>query len=315
MLAVVGIAAERQYLWPEGKMPDAQDKQFARMTDEKGSTNKIAYIEWLAKPENPNGGIIIMISGGAYQCCCDIHHVRKMWPDCFGKAGFQMVNLCYRTPRPEGLPIYQTAWEDGQRAVRMVRAEAKKRGLNPENIGVVSMSAGSHLATLLATSSQTPAYEAIDDFDKIPSADLVVTSYALLQRDFEQAYYDKEFSALVIDEAQHIKNRDTKNAKAVKAIRIGRGYWYIALYPLVTKLELQHLQLNSISVHIPDLQLVINRIAVEWLAFLVVDMASDGVHLHIEGSCSLINVIENQATVFVECHNPISVCHCSSIHP
>ena len=57
-----------------------------------------------------------------------------------------------------------------------------------------------------------------DDFGKIPDADLVVTSYALLQRDFEQAYYDKEFSALVIDEAQHIKNRDTKNAKAVKMI-------------------------------------------------------------------------------------------------
>ena len=57
-----------------------------------------------------------------------------------------------------------------------------------------------------------------DDFEKIPTADLVVTSYALLQRDFEDAYYDKEFSALVIDEAQHIKNRDTKNAKAVKAI-------------------------------------------------------------------------------------------------
>ena len=57
-----------------------------------------------------------------------------------------------------------------------------------------------------------------DDFPRIPDADLVVTSYALLQRDFEQAYYDKEFSALVIDEAQHIKNRDTKNAKAVKMI-------------------------------------------------------------------------------------------------
>ena len=57
-----------------------------------------------------------------------------------------------------------------------------------------------------------------NDFEKIPGSDLVVTSYALLQRDFEQAYYDKEFSALVIDEAQHIKNRDTKNAKAVKMI-------------------------------------------------------------------------------------------------
>ena len=56
------------------------------------------------------------------------------------------------------------------------------------------------------------------NFKQIPAADLVVTSYALLQRDFEEAYYNQEFSALVIDEAQHIKNRDTKNAKAVKMI-------------------------------------------------------------------------------------------------
>lgn len=56
------------------------------------------------------------------------------------------------------------------------------------------------------------------DFRRIPESDVVVTSYALLQRDFEAAYCDREFSALVIDEAQHIKNRDTKNAKAVKAV-------------------------------------------------------------------------------------------------
>lgn len=56
------------------------------------------------------------------------------------------------------------------------------------------------------------------DFRKIPDADLVVTSYALLQRDFEDAYYNQEFSAVVIDEAQHIKNRQTKNAIAVKAL-------------------------------------------------------------------------------------------------
>ena len=56
------------------------------------------------------------------------------------------------------------------------------------------------------------------DFRRIPLADVVVTSYALLQRDFEDAYYDTRFSALVIDEAQHIKNRQTKNAKAVKLV-------------------------------------------------------------------------------------------------
>ena len=56
-------------------------------------------------------------------------------------------------------------------------------------------------------------------FALVPSADVVVTSYALLQRDFESAYAKLDFSALVIDEAQHIKNRETKNAKAVKAVK------------------------------------------------------------------------------------------------
>jgi len=34
------------------------------------------------------------------------------------------VSLTYRTPRPQGLPIYRSAWQDGQRAVRLVRSEA-----------------------------------------------------------------------------------------------------------------------------------------------------------------------------------------------
>lgn len=54
------------------------------------------------------------------------------------------------------------------------------------------------------------------DFARIPAADLVITSYALLQRDFEDAYFNQDFSALVLDEAQHIKNRQTRNAKAAK---------------------------------------------------------------------------------------------------
>ena len=55
-------------------------------------------------------------------------------------------------------------------------------------------------------------------FAEIPRADIVVTSYALLQRDFEDAYLGTRFSAVVLDEAQHIKNRQTKNARAVKLL-------------------------------------------------------------------------------------------------
>ena len=60
--------------------------------------------------------------------------------------------------------------------------------------------------------------ERAKDFAKIPDADVVITSYALLQRDFEAAYLNQDFSVAVLDEAQHIKNRQTQNAKAVKGL-------------------------------------------------------------------------------------------------
>ena len=55
-------------------------------------------------------------------------------------------------------------------------------------------------------------------FGGIAEADVVITSYALLQRDLEAAYAGRPFSVVVLDEAQRIKNRDTKSAKAAKLL-------------------------------------------------------------------------------------------------
>ena len=55
-------------------------------------------------------------------------------------------------------------------------------------------------------------------FGQMERYHLVITSYALLQRDFEDAYLGRQFDVVVLDEAQHIKNRQTKNAKAVKLL-------------------------------------------------------------------------------------------------
>ncbi|MBR2838514.1 MAG: alpha/beta hydrolase [Kiritimatiellae bacterium] len=173
LAALAAGAGERVKIWPEGRMPDAQPHQIAAMTDEAGApgfdaaAHRDPYLEWLDRPQNPNGCCMILISGGGYFNCCDVGLV-KMWAEKFTAAGFQCVNFVYRTPRPEGLPFYRSAWEDGQRAVRLVRSQAAARGFDPERIGTMSMSAGSHLATLLATSSQTPAYERVDDADDVP---------------------------------------------------------------------------------------------------------------------------------------------------
>ena len=169
--AMDASAGERMKIWPEGKMPDAQPHQIAAMTDEVKASgfnpdeHRDPYLEWFEPPANPNGTCMILISGGAYQSCCDGRLI-EMWNEKFTGIGCQCVNFVYRTPRPKGVEIWRTAWEDGQRAVRIVRREAAKRGFDPEKIGVISMSAGSHLNTLLATSSQTPACEPVDDIDR-----------------------------------------------------------------------------------------------------------------------------------------------------
>ena len=57
-----------------------------------------------------------------------------------------------------------------------------------------------------------------DDFHKIEKFDLVITSYPLLRRDVE-AYQGMEFSAVILDEAQHIKNPDSQNAQSASALK------------------------------------------------------------------------------------------------
>ena len=60
--------------------------------------------------------------------------------------------------------------------------------------------------------------ERAERFPKIPDHDLIITSYALLRRDAEH-YKAFVFSTTILDEAQHIKNPSSQNARAACAIR------------------------------------------------------------------------------------------------
>ena len=53
---------------------------------------------------------------------------------------------------------------------------------------------------------------------KMTEFDVIITSYTLLQKDID-VYSQIPFSYAVLDEAQHIKNRGTRNAKSVKMIQ------------------------------------------------------------------------------------------------
>ena len=57
--------------------------------------------------------------------------------------------------------------------------------------------------------------------DPMKTADLVITSYALLRRDIDR-YREMEFATVVLDEAQHIKNPDSQNAQSAFSLKAQR---------------------------------------------------------------------------------------------
>lgn len=71
------------------------------------------------------------------------------------------------------------------------------------------------LKVLVVDSGPTQRRKVLKDVSKY---DVVITSYNLLQKDVD-IYKDIKFDYVILDEAQHIKNRTTRNAKSVKMIQ------------------------------------------------------------------------------------------------
>ena len=138
-------------------MPDEQKKQCQ------------PYLEWHLPKELKTKAIQIIYSGGAYggndPDGFEVAPARRY----LNEKGMTVVTVKYRTPRPQGgLAKHTTAWQDLQRAIRIVRSEAAAKGLDPDRIGIMGSSAGGHLTLMGATSSKSRSYSPIDDLDKLP---------------------------------------------------------------------------------------------------------------------------------------------------
>ena len=76
------------------------------------------------------------------------------------------------------------------------------------------------LKTIVITGTKA---ERKKQMEEIPNSHLVITSYPLIRRDLE-AYKEYSFRHCIIDEAQHIKNPNSQNARAVKSIHAQRRF-------------------------------------------------------------------------------------------
>lgn len=146
---------EKQLVWPEGKTPDVQTNQC------------VPYIEWHLPKVLKTKAIQIAYSGGSYNHngpeSFEVAPIRRY----LNAKGMTVVTMKYRVPRPAApLQKHVTAWQDLQRAIRLVRSQAAAKGLDPERIGIMGESAGGHLTLMGATSSKHKAYWPIDEIDK-----------------------------------------------------------------------------------------------------------------------------------------------------
>lgn len=159
-------AQEKIELWP-GFAPGETVRDANVEPNRDRATRVTTPFLLVYRPEKPiSDSCLLILPGGGYQVCFYFNEGipnAKWWND----QGVTAAVLVYRVPRPNGKEIFVSAWQDAQRAVRILRSKAKEWDLNPEKIGVQGYSAGGHLALLTACSSQTNSYEPIDELDQI----------------------------------------------------------------------------------------------------------------------------------------------------
>jgi acetyl esterase/lipase len=117
-------------------------------------------------PERPNGHAVLVIPGGAYQFVSVINEGVELAPRLTAQ-GFTVFVLVYRLPG-EGWPDRsRVALQDAQRAMRVIRSQARRHGVDPDRVSVIGFSAGGHLAAMLATRHAEQTYAVVDASDSL----------------------------------------------------------------------------------------------------------------------------------------------------
>jgi acetyl esterase/lipase len=155
------------YLWSNAVPNQVKPKGQPVITTINDGTTRVTEVTnpffavFEPKKEIKNNKAVIVCPGGGYVRLAVIKegYSTANW---LAGLGYTVFVLHYRVPNAR-----EGAVQDIQRAIRLVRYNANKYGIDPNKIGAMGFSAGAHVAAKLGMSDSTITYPAQDAADAI----------------------------------------------------------------------------------------------------------------------------------------------------
>jgi acetyl esterase/lipase len=168
MISFCSYSQNPVYLWP-GKVPgETENKHEPVQTPNKeGDVIRLtdvtnpAFLVFKPSKEKDNGAGVIVSPGGGYNILA-INKEGYEIADWLTKQGFTAFVLQYRVPKKQA-----EALTDIQRAIRLIRNDAKTYGLKSNKLGVMGFSAGGSLSARASTLYHQKSYSPVDKTDSL----------------------------------------------------------------------------------------------------------------------------------------------------
>ena len=139
-----------------------------------GHKDGMALVYDVLQPENANGAaIVFMMSGGWYSSWAPPENRARQFADMLD-AGFTMIPVYHGSAPRYHIP---DAYSDVSRAIRHIKMNAERYGIDSERIGVTGGSAGGHLALMAGLDSDSGMIDDSDEVMQIGNSVAAVVAY------------------------------------------------------------------------------------------------------------------------------------------
>jgi acetyl esterase/lipase len=141
-----------------------EGKRVARITNVSTPTITV----YRPQKELDTGASVVICPGGGHRILAwDLEGTEVAdWLNSIGVTG---MILKYRVPARHKEPLWRSAVQDAQRAVRLVRSRASEWKLDPDRVGILGFSAGGQTAAMASILHEGNHYQPIDAIDDLPS--------------------------------------------------------------------------------------------------------------------------------------------------